>query len=146
MSPGLAAMTPETAFEMYRGVIEDFEQAAPMIMAERDGAMTVYQLIGPEVRDVLRSMADQGERFDAVLLSVEARMWRYEGGVAVTEGPVDTAVFQYADRDGKTWMATRQFARLSVGNIKWLGDLTMEPEDSEGAVPEGLARLVGRTR
>jgi len=140
---GLADVTPEEAFEQYRSNIEDFDVAMPMILCESDdSSLDVYQLVGTEVRDVLRVMADRGRRYKAVLLSTEARMWTYKpDGTSDTEGPVDCVVLTYADRTGREWMATRQFARIHVGNVKYLGDLRLEPPGT-GNVPEGLHRLV----
>lgn len=142
---GLADVTPEAAFEQYRGNIEDFDQAAPMMLCENeDGTLTVYQLMGVPVRDALRAMASRGERYRAILLSTEARMWAYTNGEAETEGPVDAAVFNYADHTGRTWLATRQFIRISKGKVRYLGDLKLAPPGGEGAIPEQLSRLCGR--
>jgi hypothetical protein len=144
MTIGLAAMTPERAFEMYHSNIEDFDQGAPMMMAEEeDGSLTIMQIVGIDVRDALKAMALQGERYKAVLLSNEARMWTYDSdGNSKTEGAVDAAVFTYCDRTGRNWGAIRQFVRFAEGNVRWISDLEEMPPGAVGAVPEGLARLV----
>jgi hypothetical protein len=137
-------MTPETAFDFYHSLIEDFDQGAPMMMAEElDGSITMFQIVGIDVRDALTAMAEGGERYKAVLLSNEARMWIYDSdGNSQTEGAVDAAVFTYSDQTGKTWGAIRQFVRFAEGNVRWITDLEEMPTGAVGAVPEGLARLV----
>jgi hypothetical protein len=144
----MSAMTPQQAFAMYQQNIEDFDQAAPLLMVEAKGKINVVLIAGGPPADGLAQMIEQGKQYEAVLLSAETRMQAFrEDGTSPTEGPVDTAVFTYADRTGKTWVAMRSFMRTN-GKVTYLGDLEV-PSDEDavmlGAIAEGLQGLVGRT-
>ena len=144
----MSAMTTRQAFALYQQNIEDFDQAAPLLMVEKGNKITVVLIEGGPPAEGLAQMIEEGKQYEAVLLSAETRMQVFkEDGTSPTEGPVDTAVFTYADQDGKVWVAMRSFMRTN-GKVTYLGDLEV-PSDEDavmlGAVMEGLSGLVGQT-
>jgi hypothetical protein len=140
----LENLTPEQAFDMYRGNIEKYEQAMPMLMTDHGGNLGVFEIVNQEVRDGLNRLADEGLCADAVLLSAEAKVLTFDPqGHAHTETPVDCVAISYLDRTGKEWTARRQFMRIN-GVVTYLEELTVFEGEGEGMVPDGLQRLVGR--
>ena len=132
--------------ELYATSIENFDQGVPEMMAEaEDGGITIFSIMGLPPAEALEAMYAKGDRYAAVLLSVEARMWAFgKDGQSESEGPVDAAVVHYADRTGRTWGATRRFIRIAEGNVKWIdpGPVLMPEEGTTGLIPESMARLV----
>jgi hypothetical protein len=140
----LEAITPQKAFELYRTNVEENEQAIPILMVDHgDGTVGITEILDMEVRDGLAGIADQGQTFEAVLLSAEARVRVFKpDGTAETEAPVDCVVISYADKT-KDWTVKRQFMRHN-GVVTYLEDLDVFEGDAGGLVLDGLHRLVGR--
>lgn len=140
----IEALTPQQALDMYRNNIEQFDQAAPMLVMDDGEQIAFAQIAGVEVSDGLAEMALDGHRYHAVLLSAETRITAIDmrTGQAETEGPVDAAAFSYADANGKTWSALQRFMRVN-GKVSWVGDLEIA-DLGFGAVQNRLQQLVGR--
>jgi hypothetical protein len=139
----IEALTPQQALDMYRANIEQFDQAAPMLVADDGEQIGFTQIADMEVADGLAQMVLDGSRYHAVLLSAETRVTSYDlhTGQAETEGPVDAAMFTYADANGKTWSALQRFMRVN-GKVTYLGDLEVS-DLGFGAVQDRLRQLVG---
>jgi hypothetical protein len=140
----IEALTAREVLEMYRPNLEQFEQAMPILVVDDGDAVNFATIVGVEVPYALDQMVLNGDRYQAVLMSAEARITAYdlETGLAETEGPVDAAMFTYADRTGKYWAATQRFMRVN-GKVTYIGGLE-EAAFGIGAVQSALERLVGR--
>ena len=139
----IEALTPEKALDLYRANVEQFDQAAPILLADDGEKIGFAQIVDMEVVDGLMHMVNEGYRYKAVMLSSEARMrtWDVTTGTAETEAAVDDVVFTYADATGKEWSATQQFMRTN-STVRWIGDLEVA-DGGIGAVLAALRRLVG---
>ena len=127
------AITPEAAFDMYRHLVEDNEQAVPILMAIAESGINAYVLevdddgIQPVLARLALKMAKEHDlptrghahqRGMGALLRGRRRPTHPDGRRSSLD---EAVIIGYADRAGNNWTAMRLFVRTNEG-VRWKGE------------------------
>lgn len=150
-----AAITSEAAFELYAHLVEDNEQAVPILTVISKSGINAYVLevndggIQPVLAALTVKLREEHDMPLAVMLFSEVWARGYEGPGDPREDPdaqevsMDEAVIiAYADRAGNNWTALRVFVRTNEG-VRWK-EAPDELSEAGGAVNDLLNIMVGR--
>lgn len=133
--------TPDTALEMYKGLIDGTDQALPMLMyGMQDGTAAILALAGNTPEGGMQELVPQVLTFAAkemgpprwLMLSSEA--WSRiaepdaDGNLIYSEDtpPMEVVMILGVSAD-EGWMCSAPFTRLGDGTVNWQEPLTIPP-------------------
>lgn len=142
-----ALMTPDGALAMYRRLVEDTQQALPMLAMEVDGKIRVAALHlrnGMLAADAVDYVAQQPEFAGCQAVTYSAESWlrtfAREGEEMVEQPRKEGVLIMHVDSE-QNWARTQAFARTDDG-VQWEEPVEVDVEALAGDLLPALRRMV----